>query len=143
MGLECQKYLGQGTFGCHSLSSLPFGCFCSPTNKSYSLQQAIHTQTSTALPSLCFMSSLVFLLFFLSPRGFHTALPHQNTKMTLEKAASQIKVTCLLVATGKCKQINNFILTVRVMSSLNIHNRNCMISPTATPSSSSIAKAIL
>ena len=47
-GLECQKvnfvkYLGQGTLGCHSLSSLLFGCFSSPTNTS---PTNIHTHSS-------------------------------------------------------------------------------------------------
>jgi len=42
-GLECWKvnfleYLGQGTLGCHSFSSLLFACFSSPTN--------IHTHSS-------------------------------------------------------------------------------------------------
>ena len=31
-GQNFPEYLGQGTLGCRSLSSPPFGCFSSPTN---------------------------------------------------------------------------------------------------------------
>ena len=34
--------LGQGTLGCHSLSSLPFGCFSSPTNNSTNSTLQLH-----------------------------------------------------------------------------------------------------
>jgi len=48
------EYLSQGTPGCRSLSSLPFGCFSSPTNVRTPAATYSHS-TSTALHSICFM----------------------------------------------------------------------------------------
>ena len=102
-GLECRKvnfleYHGQGTRGCHSLSSLLFRRFSSPIN--------IHTHcsywhwTSTSLHSIGFINSFHFFLFFsffflLSPKRIlqSTAWPHQSTARPLERVASYIKVT--------------------------------------------------
>ena len=88
--LECRKvnfieYLGQGTLGCNSLSSLFFMRFSSPTN--------IHTH-STNLVALNQHITTVNRLYQLF-RGFlqSTVWPHQSTARPLERAASHIKVT--------------------------------------------------
>jgi len=88
---------------------------------SYSLQlySSSHS-TSTALPSIGFISCfrlllLLLLLLFLSARGFlqSTVQPHQSTKLTLERALATSKWHTLLIYSGcchwkwKCKPINN------------------------------------
>jgi len=49
--------------------------------------------------------------------------------MALERATSHIKVTLLVAAMGKCKQINNSnLLYMSDITSLIIHERNYVIS---------------
>ena len=84
-----------------------------PHKHSHSLQLAIHTEPSTSLHSICFVSSLCFSFFIEVQIGFlqSTAQPHQSTEMAFERAASHIKLTPLPVYSPchheKCKQSNN------------------------------------
>jgi len=94
--------------------------FQQPHKHSHSLQLAIHTN----LPHYCIQYALWGLLPFFPTFLQSTVQPQQSTKITLERAASHIKVTCIcppclfrLPTWENVNRSTTLINSMRVMSS--------------------------
>ena len=115
-----------GNSGCHSLASLLFERFSSPTNIHIPL--SCSHWTSTSLHSICFINSFCFFLkFYLSSRGFLQSTACMATSKRCKatwKDRRPHQVTCppcgfWLLSWEKVNRAMNLINSMRLPSLIN------------------------